>query len=96
MFNRRGGGFKSRPLVPIFIFLLGVIVRIKQIESQNRRDFVAIFECEHCGHELKRIGYDDDYFHKTVIPAMPCSNCGKTAGDEYIPMEPKYPAYAVV
>lgn len=26
-------------------------MKIKEIISQNRRDFTAIYQCEHCGHE---------------------------------------------
>lgn len=71
-------------------------MRIKEIVSQHRRDFHAIYECEHCGHEKKSYGYDDANFHQNVIPAMKCDACGKTAKDDYKPLEPKYPAGAVV
>lgn len=41
-------------------------------------DFSAIMECEHCSHEQKlSSGYDDDYYHSRVIPAMTCCSCGK-------------------
>lgn len=43
-------------------------MRIKKIISQNRRDFQAVYECEHCGHTEKGYGYDDEYFHREVIP----------------------------
>lgn len=43
-------------------------MRIKQILSQNRRDFWAIYECEHCGYTKKDSGYDDANFHENVIP----------------------------
>jgi hypothetical protein len=66
-------------------------MNIKEIIDQNRRDFQAIYECEHCGSTIHGPGYDDEYFHKEVIPSMICINCGKTASDEYIPKEPKYP-----
>lgn len=52
-------------------------MHIKQKLSQHRRDFTAIYECEHCGHERKGTGYDDRHFHEKVIPAMPCRECGK-------------------
>lgn len=53
---------------------------------------MAIYECEHCGHTTKeRGGYDDSYFHQTVIPAMKCEKCGKTAGEDYRPLTTKYP-----
>ena len=52
-------------------------MRIKKIIHQNRRDFRAIYECEFCGHTKEDRGYDDDYFHQTVIPNMKCQGCGK-------------------
>jgi transcription elongation factor Elf1 len=66
-------------------------MKIKKIESQSRRDFYAIYECEHCGHEEKGSGYDDSYFHQNVIPAMKCCKCGKTADENYRPLATKYP-----
>ena len=65
-------------------------MKIKKITWQLRRDFTAIFECEHCGFEEKRDGYDDAFFHQNVIPSMECDKCGKTAGDDYRPLAPKY------
>jgi len=66
-------------------------MRIKRILWQDRRDFKAIYECEHCGHEVEMTGYDDVYFHQKVIPAMKCSECDKTATDDYNPLTTKYP-----
>jgi len=66
-------------------------MRIKKITSQSRRDFSAIYECEHCGHEFESSGYDDSYFHRNVIPKMHCPKCGKTAGPDYQPRATRYP-----
>lgn len=66
-------------------------MKIKRILSQNRRDFRAVYECEHCGHESEQYGYDDANFHHNVIPKMKCSKCGKTAAEDYSPLETKYP-----
>ena len=71
-------------------------MRIKKMISQSRRDFTAIFECEHCGFEEKRSGYDDTYFHHQVIPKMICSECSKMAGEEYRPLATKYPDHFVI
>lgn len=71
-------------------------MKIQKIESQNRRDFYAIYECEHCGTTKRGRGYDDNNFHVNVIPAMKCESCGKTASDEYRPLTPKYPEGHVV
>ena len=66
-------------------------MRIKTILNQHRRDFTAIYECEHCDHEEKSSGYDDVNFHQNVIPKMLCGMCGKTANEEYRPLATKYP-----
>ena len=71
-------------------------MRIKEITTQNRRDFHAVYECDHCGAIEEGYGYDDANFHNIVIPKMPCKKCGKTAGDGYRPLATKYPAHAVV
>ena len=65
-------------------------MRIKQILNQHRRDFQAIYECEHCGYIHTSSGYDDSYFHKEVIPKMYCAKCGETADASYIPRSTKY------
>ena len=71
-------------------------MKIQKITSQNRRDFTAVYECEHCGATETGYGYDDDNFHRNVIPGMKCKQCGKTAGDDYRPMGSKYVAHEVV
>lgn len=71
-------------------------MKIEKITSQSRRDFWAIYKCEHCGHEKKGSGYDDTHFHQNVIPSMKCEKCGKVAGDEYRPLTTKHPDSAVV
>lgn len=65
-------------------------MKIKKIVSQNRRDFTAIYECEHCSSEERSYGYDDANFHKNVIPAMKCGDCGKTADETYRPLATRY------
>lgn len=65
-------------------------MKIKKIISQNRRDFTAIYECEHCGHNEEGSGYDDTYFHKEVIPSMICSKCKEKAEGSYRPLTTKY------
>lgn len=71
-------------------------MRIKTIISQHRRDFQAVFECEHCGGIITRGGYDDDHFHRNVVPALKCANCGKSADKNYRPLATKYPEGAQV
>ena len=66
-------------------------MKIKQIKSQSRRDFTAIYECEHCGCLKNGSGYDDTNFHQNVIPKMKCDSCGKIAGENYRPLATKYP-----
>lgn len=71
-------------------------MKIQKIESQNRRDFYAIYECEHCGHTKRGSGYDDTNFHQNVIPKMKCEQCGKTADENYRPLTTKYPDWQTV
>ena len=54
-------------------------MKIKEITWQNRRDFYAIYECEHCGYTKEGSGYDDANFHMNVVPDMVCPECGKKA-----------------
>ena len=71
-------------------------MKIKKILSQHRRDFTAIYECEHCGLEKKEYGYDDNNFHANVIPKMECGGCGKCASDDYRALTTKYAEHQVV
>lgn len=67
-------------------------MKIKEILAQHRRDFSAILVCENCGKQEKLTsGYDDDYYHQKVIPAMTCNYCGQAAPKDYKPRTPKYP-----
>lgn len=72
------------------------IMKIKKIKSQHRRDFQAVYECQHCGATEEGYGYDDSHFHKNVIPDMVCGKCGKKAEDDYRPLTPKYADHEVV
>ncbi len=71
-------------------------MKIKEILSQHRRDFLAIFECEHCGWTCKIQGYDDRNFHENVIPTFECEKCGKVAPENYRPLATKYPEEMLV
>ena len=66
-------------------------MKIKKITFSSRRDFTAIYVCEHCQFEEKSYGYDDNNFHQNVIPNMVCKKCGKKGLLESPKMEPKYP-----
>ncbi|MCL1974617.1 MAG: hypothetical protein FWG61_00480 [Firmicutes bacterium] len=66
-------------------------MHIKRIIWQYRRDFRAEYECEHCGNILTDRGYDDTFFHTSVIPDMTCPLCDRQADDSYRPLAPKYP-----
>ena len=78
-------------------------MKIKEITYQNRRDFKAIFVCEFCENEVEQWGYDDDNFHRNVIPEKKCPVCSKSVienGDElheeYRALSTKYPPHLVV
>lgn len=66
-------------------------MKIKEMIWQHRRDFSALYECEHCGESREDHGYDDQYFHEKVIPGMLCKSCGRSAPDTYQPQATKYP-----
>ena len=67
-------------------------MHIETILTQNRRDFTATFRCEHCTEAVEKRGYDDDHFHRNVVPNMPCPSCGLTAdSDTFRPLGTKYP-----
>lgn len=66
-------------------------MKIQKIISQHRRDFTALYECEHCGDTHRSSGYDDAYFHNNVIPDMACPKCKLKAGDNYRALSTKYP-----
>ena len=71
-------------------------MKIKRIIDQYRRDFNAIYECEYCGNEKTGGGYDDQYFHETVIPAMTYDKCRKGRSEDYRPLKTKYKDSEVV
>lgn len=71
-------------------------MKIKKIKSQHRRDFIAIYECEHCKTTREGSGYDDDNFHQNVIPKMKCDKCGETSKDDYRPLTTKYRAHEII
>jgi len=63
-------------------------MKIRIILSQHRRDFTAVYACEHCGREEIGAGYDDSNFHQNVIPDKTCGQCGQKAPSTYRPMAP--------
>jgi hypothetical protein len=66
-------------------------MKIKEIVSQNRRDFIANYICEWCSFEEQGKGYDDEYFHTKVIPTWSCKKCDKKSPEDYRPLATKYP-----
>lgn len=71
-------------------------MKIKEITSQSRRDFEAIYVCESCGFEAPGSGYDDAHFHNNVIPRKICEKCGKKSPEDYRPLAPKYQPHEVI
>jgi len=72
-------------------------VKIIKITSQHRRDFTAIIECENCNETEKLVnGYDDNNYHRNVIPKMKCKACGKSSPDQHQVLTPKYAENVVV
>ena len=68
---------------------------IQEKLDQMRRDFTAIYECEYCGYTYIASGYDDEYFHQVVIPAMVCPECGKSSDGQQT-SHPDVPAGVVL
>ena len=56
-------------------------MKIVKLLSQKRRDFYAIYECEGCNNQERKLGYDDRNFHDNVIPNMKCEKCEKSRND---------------
>ncbi len=73
-------------------------MKIKKKLSQHRRDFRAIYICEHedCKNEVEMSGYDDRNFHDNVIPKMECKKCGKKSPANYVPQGTKYAEHVTV
>lgn len=71
-------------------------MHIDRYLSRNRRDFTAMYRCEHCNAVSEAIGYDDSYFHAVVIPNMECDSCGKAASDDYKQQQTRYAEGEVV
>lgn len=71
-------------------------MHVKKKTSQDRRDFRAIYQCQHCDHEVEAYGYDDANFHQNVIPAIECPECGKTADAGTPTTTPDVPAHVVI
>jgi len=71
-------------------------MKIKKILSQSRRDFRAIYVCEHCEFEKESGGYDDNNFHTNVIPKMKCNKCEKTSPINYEPLPTKYNSWEII
>lgn len=66
-------------------------MHIKKVVSQYRRDMTVVYECEHCGLTYEGSAYDDDNYHRNVVPNMICANCHRQAGEDYRPLGAKYP-----
>lgn len=71
-------------------------MKIKKIISQHRRDFRAIYECEHCEYEYESSGYDDTNFHQNIIPNFKCPFCGKKASNLYRLLTTKYSQHQII
>lgn len=52
-------------------------MRIKEITDRLSNDIFGILECEHCGATRKFTGYDDENYHKNVLPSFCCNKCGR-------------------
>lgn len=71
-------------------------MKIEKILEQHRRDFRAIFVCEHCDFQVEKGGYDDTNYHNNVIPNMICPKCKRSAPNNYRLLSTKYPDSAII
>lgn len=72
-------------------------MKIKQIVSQYRRDIIVILECEHCEDVTpEESGYDDAYYHNTVIPSKICTQCGEKSPSNFRPLTTKYSEHEAI
>lgn len=80
----------------LLYYLYYIVMFIKEITYQDRRDFDCIYKCEHCWYEEEGEGYDDDNFHEKGVPTFKCKECGKSAGEEYTPRQTKYEDWQIL
>jgi hypothetical protein len=70
-------------------------MKLLEITSQSRRDFLGTYQCEFCNHIEKGVsGYDDSYFHNNLTPTMKCKKCGESTiskGGDVQQVQTKYP-----
>lgn len=58
-------------------------MKITKITWQHRRDFDADVQCEFCDNrERLESGYDDDNYHRNVVPNIKCKKCEKSTISE--------------
>lgn len=58
------------------------IMKIIKILYKYKQDFVAHFECEHCGNIIEAAGHDDYNFHEYVLKNLVCPKCNKAGSPE--------------
>tara|TARA_R110002124_G_scaffold281430_1_gene455741 strand:+ start:93255 stop:93479 length:225 start_codon:yes stop_codon:yes gene_type:complete len=69
-------------------------MKLIKIKNQHRRDFTGVLQCQSCNHKQEVDGYDDHYYHNTVIPKIECKSCGESTNSLGLKNEPqatKYP-----
>lgn len=59
-------------------------MKFTEYTYKSRNDFKGIFVCEFCDKEEEKWGYEDDNFHRNVIPKMKCNSCGKCSNDSAV------------
>lgn len=51
-------------------------MKIQTIRDQLRNDLYGTLVCEHCGASQKFVGYNDHFWHRSVLPNVRCNACG--------------------
>lgn len=74
-------------------------MKLLEKKNQHRRDFTCVLECESCGWNQERLGYDDRNFHDNVIPEFKCPECDESTNSLGLQPEKtatRYAAHEVV
>lgn len=58
-------------------------MRIISLNGSIGRDLYGMLECEHCAKQQRLGGgYDDAFWHTSVLPAFHCLSCGMNRAGE--------------
>ena len=56
-------------------------MQLTKMKNKIRNDFTGVYVCEFCKFQEESYGYDDNDFHRNVIPKMKCKACKKSTNE---------------